>query len=290
MSEKLEIKGINKKFGKQVILDDINIEFETGHIYGMFGRNGVGKSTLCNIMTDKLMPDSGEVLIDNKRISGNTEELKKICHVREKDVFLSDIKVKNIFKTYRAFFENYDKELEERLIKRFDINIKKAYGKLSRGQKSMVMIIAGLSSNAEITIFDEPTIGLDVANRKIFYEELIQKYSEEMNTYIITTHLVEEMEKLIEKVIIIGDKKIKFSGDIEDLKEKSYLLTGKIEDLKKLSFFEDTKEFKKFGLNETIFYYGKISGDDLENIKSNKIELGKPEFEDIFLKITEEVK
>lgn len=290
MSDKLEIRGINKKFGKQVILDDINVEFETGHIYGMFGRNGVGKSTLCNIMADKLYPDSGEVCINGEKISKNSNELKKICHIKETDIFSTDIKVKNVLKAYRYFFENYDKELEERLIKRFDINVKKTYGKLSRGQKSMVMIIAGLSSNAEITIFDEPTIGLDVANRKIFYEELMQKYSETMNTYIITTHLVEEMEKLIEKVVIINNKSIKINEDIEDLKEKSYLITGKSDDLKNLSFYDEVKEYKKFASTETVFYYGKISGDDEEYIKSKDLKLEKPTLEDIFLKTTEEVR
>ena len=169
MTNNIKIKDISKKFQNQIVLDDINLDIEAGHIYGIFGRNGTGKTTLCNIIADKLSPDSGKVTIDGEKISGNSEQLKKICHIKESDIFSSDMKVKNIFKSYSYFFENYDKNEEERLIKRFGINTKKAIGRLSKGQKSAVMIVAGLSSNADITIFDEPTTGLDVANRKIFY-------------------------------------------------------------------------------------------------------------------------
>lgn len=282
----IQIKDISKRFQNNTVLDDINLEIELGHIYGIFGRNGTGKTTLCNIISDKLSADSGEVTIDGEKISGNANQLKKICHIKESDIFSADMKVKNIFKSYSYFFENYDKNEEERLIKRFGINTKKAIGRLSKGQKSAVMIVAGLASNAEITIFDEPTTGLDVANRKIFYEELIEKYSENMGTYLIITHLVGEIEKIIEKVIMINDKKILVNEDIEDLKTKSNLLSGKKEDLERLSFYSETKDFKKLGSTKTVFYYGNISGDDLETIKRFKIDIEKAEFEDIFANIT----
>ena len=289
MSATLKVQGLSKKFGKQVVLDNINLELEPGHIYGILGRNGTGKTTLCNIITDKLFADSGDVTLDGEKISRNLEQLKRICHARESDIFSTDTKVKDIFKTYSYFFENYDKETEERLIKRFGIDTKKAYGKLSRGQKSAVTVTAALASNAEITIFDEPTTGLDVANRKIFHEELMEKYSEDMGTYIIITHQVGEIERVIEKLIIIDKNKIGAYEDVDNFKSKSNLLSGKEEDLKKLSFYCDSKEFKQFGSTKTIFYYGNISGDDLETIKEKGIEVGKAEFEDAFVTITKEV-
>ena len=130
---------------------------------------------------------------------------------------------------------------------------------------------------------------LDVANRKIFYEELMEKYSEDMGTYIIITHQVGEIERIIEKLIIIGGNKIAIDTDVDNFKSKSNLLSGKDEDLKKLSFYGESKEFKKFGSTKTIFYYGNISGDDLETIRERDIEVGKAEFEDAFVTITKEV-
>lgn len=130
---------------------------------------------------------------------------------------------------------------------------------------------------------------VDVANRKIFYEELMEKYSEDMGTYIIITHQVGKIERIIEKLIIIDENKIGVYEDVDNFKSKSNLLSGKDEDLKKLSFYGESKELKKFRSTKTIFYYGNISGDDLETIKEKGIEVVKAEFEDAFVTITKEV-
>ena len=110
-----------------------------------------------------------------------------------------------------------------------------------------------------------------------------------MGTYIIITHQVGEIERIIEKLIIIDENKIGVYEDVDNFKSKSNLLSGKDEDLKKLSFYGESKELKKFGSTKTIFYYGNISGDDLETIKEKRIEVVKAEFEDAFVTITKDV-
>ena len=283
MSVAIEIKNVSHNFKDKVVCDNISMDFEENKIYGLLGKNGTGKSTLINIITNQLICKSGEVKIFGENPRENVSVLEYICVVREKEFFDLTYKVKDIFKAYSCFYKGYDYELQDKLCRLFEINKKLVYKKLSRGMKTLVSNIIGICSNAPITIFDEPTIGLDAVNRQEFYNVLLESYMNKNRTIIISTHLINEVEELLEKVVMIKDGKIRVNDYIEEVREKSYYISGKREDLNRLSILQEMILVKAFGNNKTCAYYGDLSDKDLMIIESSEIDLDKMSLQDLFI-------
>ncbi|RDY26380.1 ABC transporter ATP-binding protein [Romboutsia weinsteinii] len=279
----IEIKNVSHSFGEEVICDNISIGFETNKIYGLLGKNGTGKTTLINIIANQLLCDMGEVKIFGKTPTEDIKVLDGLCIVREKEFYEQEYKVKDMFKSYSYFYENYDHKLQEKLCKIFEINPKLVYKKLSRGMKTLVSNIIGICSNAPITIFDEPTIGLDAVNRQEFYNILLDSYVNKKRTIIISTHLIDEVEELLEKVVIIKDGRVEVDEYIDIVKEKSYYITGRRDDLSKISILKDKTPTKSFGSNLVYSYYGDISDEDLELIEGLDIDLDRMSLQDMFI-------
>ena len=168
----------------------------------------------------------------------------------------------------------------------FDIDSKKPYRKLSRGMKSIVSNIIGICSNASITIFDEPTIGLDADNRNEFYKILLDSYIKNPRTIILSTHLINEVENLIENVVIIHKGKVIVDDSIDNISQKSFYISGDKSDLEKLQCLKDTTPDKSFGSKQVYKYYGKINEDDLEFIESLNINLETMNLQDMFVHLT----
>lgn len=279
----IEVKNLNHNFKDKTICDNMNIKFEKNKIYGLLGKNGVGKSTLINIITNQLLCESGEIKIFGKSANEDISVLDDICVVREREFFDNQYKVKDIFKAYSYFYKNYDYELQDKLCKVFEINQKLVYKKLSRGMKTLISNIIGICSNAPITIFDEPTIGLDAVNRQEFYNILLDSYMHNNRTIIISTHLINEVEELLEKVVIIKDGEVKVDDYIDEVREKSYYISGKKEDLERLSILKDENPIKVFGSNVIYSYYGDLNEEDLVLIEDLNIDIDKMSLQDLFI-------
>lgn len=281
----IEIKNLDYKFKDKEVFKNLNIDFEENKIYGLLGKNGAGKTTLINIMTNQLMSRNGDIKVLGLDPRVNPEILEEVCVVREREFYYNEAKVKTIFSMYSSFYSNYDKELEKKLCEVFDINPKSRYKKLSRGMKTSISNIIGICSNAKITIFDEPTIGLDPINRKEFYEILLESYTNKNRTIIISTHLIDEIGELLEKVAIIKDGSILVNDYIENINKKSYYISGNKEDLKRLKILKEVKEVRSFGNIVTYSYYGDIDENDMKIINECGIEIDTMNLQDLFINI-----
>ena len=223
-------KNIVKKYGKDTVLKNVDVEIETGKIYGLIGRNGAGKTTLLSILTAQNPATEGTVTLDGKPVWENEEALSHICYSREiSQVTMfgpNTLKVKDYLGTAKAFYANWDEEYAKELIKLFNINPKKRINKLSKGMLSAVTIIVAMASKAEITILDEPVAGLDVVAREQFYKLVIDEYAATGRTFVISTHIIEEAASLFEKVIIIDDGQIMIEENTEELLARAYRVSG----------------------------------------------------------------
>ena len=222
----IEVKNITKDYGNTKALDNINLTFEPNKIYGLLGRNGAGKTTLLNLMTNKVFPTTGDITIDGDTVYENDKALNNIFYMMEKNYYPEGLKVKEIFAWTKEYYTLFDIEYANALAKKFELNVNKKVKTLSTGYTSIFKAIIALASNASIIMFDEPVLGLDANHRNMFYKELISNYSEKPKTVIISTHLIEEVETVLEEVIIIKEGKLIVKKPVEELMASAYIISG----------------------------------------------------------------
>ena len=205
-------KNICKQYGKQEVLKNLDITIKSGCIYGLIGRNGVGKTTLLGILTGQNKANSGEITLDGEQVWENKKALSQICFSRElqkaTQAFQTGYKVNAYLKMAEMYYPNWDKEYAKKLVAHFKLDEKKHIYKISKGQSSMVSIIVALASRSPITILDEPTAGLDIVARDNFYKLLLKDFEENQRTFILSTHIIDEASSIFERVLILDDGKI----------------------------------------------------------------------------------
>lgn len=222
------LKEVTKVFEDTKAINNISLEIESNKIYGLIGRNGAGKTTLLKLLANQLIPTSGTIMIGDNILRNNDELTQKVCIAREtiNTKGITGYKLKLIFRLASFVYPNWDEVFYKKLIKEFNLDINKKYIKLSKGMQTMVGIIIGLASRSSLTLFDEPYIGLDPVARELFYEILINDYEENPRTIIISTHLINELENLFEKVIIINEGSLLLNEEIETIKNKARIISG----------------------------------------------------------------
>jgi len=206
-------KGVEKSYGKQKVLHGLDLQIRPGCIYGLIGRNGVGKTTLLGILTGQNTHDAGTVTYGGQPVWENPAALADICFSRELNGGAasqgrSALKVKDYLRAGAIFYPRWDADYAERLIRLFKLDVKKQILRLSKGQASMVTVVLALASRAPITILDEPVAGMDVVAREQFYRLLLDDYAETGRTFIISTHIIEEAANVFERVVILDEGRV----------------------------------------------------------------------------------
>lgn len=277
----IEVKNLTKRFGDVIALDNVSFCFEENKIYGLLGRNGAGKSTLLNLITDRIFPDSGTVLIDGVTAKEDDRVLGKIYLMSEKTYYPERMKVKEAFHWSKVFYPNFDEEYAVKLAKRFELNINKPVKSLSTGYTSIFKIVIALSVNAPYILLDEPVLGLDANHRDLFYRILIERYSENPCTIVISTHLIEEVSNVIEDIIIIKQGKIIKNESREQLLSQGYTVSGVASIVDVYVADKDVIGVDQIGGLKTVYVLGKLDKNVPEGIEISKLDLQK-----LFIQLT----
>lgn len=253
---KLVCENLAKAYGKNTVLENLNLTLESGKIYGLIGRNGAGKTTLLSIMSNQNPASGGQVTMDGENIWENRKALDRLCFSRELNVSaesgLAAYTVKNYLKTAACYFANWDKEMAERLVKLFELNTKAKLGKLSKGMLSMVTITVAMASKAEFTFLDELVAGLDVVAREQFYKLLLDEYTETGRTFVVSTHIIEEAADVMEEVIIIDKGNILCKRNTQELVDSARYVTGLAEQVDGATAGLDCHHPEKLGRSKGV--------------------------------------
>ena len=232
---KLICEQITKRYKDKVALDQVSLTLEQGKIYGLIGRNGAGKTTLLSILTAQSPATSGTVTLDGMPVWEDRKALEHLCFSRELNISsesgLGSMKVKEYLRIASIYYPHWDAAMAEKLVRLFELPLKKRMNKLSKGMLSMVTIIVALSSKAEFTLLDEPVAGLDVVAREQFYKLLLEEYTETGRTFVISTHIIEEAADVLEEVIILKDGKVLLESETQALVDSARYISGRAEDV-----------------------------------------------------------
>lgn len=276
----IELKGLTKYYKTNCALDNVSMVFEKDKIYGLLGRNGAGKSTMLNLISNRIFPTSGEIYIDGEKSIENDKVLNKVYCMSEKNLLPRTFSVKDAIKTTKYFYHNLDEDYAFKLCESYELDTRKKLQGLSTGYNSISKIIIALASNADYVFFDEPVLGLDANHRELFYKQLIEKYSNDGGTFIISTHLIEECANLIEKAVIIKDGKVIENRDTDDLLSSSYTVTGSVENVDKYCIGKQVIGSDRIGGMRSAYIMGKP-----ENVPEG-LEVSKASLQSLFIQMT----
>lgn len=239
----IEVENITKKFRQKKVLRNLSFSVPRGVVYGLLGRNGAGKTTTIRILLGLLFPDSGMSGVLGLDSQKSGEKIRqKVGYVSEGQQLYQWMRIKEILWFNGSFYKDWDRDYAESLIYRFELDPEDKIGSLSRGMLSKLSLTLALGHRPELLILDEATAGLDAIVRREFLDSIIELVNTEGHSVLVSSHLLSDIERVVEQIGILQDGNITKSGDLEGFKNTYRKV--------KLSF-ENPPE-KEFGLPDTI--------------------------------------
>lgn len=215
--ELVKCSNLCKEFDHKKILKNVTLTIPKGKIIGLLGKNGMGKTTLLKLINDLLTPTSGEVLIHGEKPNINSKKI--ISYLPERTYLDKSMKVSQIITFFDEFYDNFNKEKAIKLLKDLDLDINSKVSKMSKGMQEKLQLILVMSREAELYILDEPLGGVDPATRDYILDTILSNFSEGASV-IISTHIISDIERILDDVIFIDKGEIVLTSSADDLRNK----------------------------------------------------------------------
>lgn len=226
MSNAIELRAVTRKFGRTMAADGMDFHVPDGSITGLLGRNGAGKTTAMAIIAGQDRTTGGTVEVLGGNPFENAGILREVSFVRDNQRYPDGYKLHHVLRIAPDFAPNWSAELAAELVERLHIPSGIQLTKLSRGQLSAVAIVLGLASRARVTLLDEPYLGLDVTARATFHEVLLRDFGEHPRTVLLSTHLIEESDRMLDRVVIVDRGRTVVQGDAEQARAMAFTVNG----------------------------------------------------------------
>ncbi|MBF0816549.1 ABC transporter ATP-binding protein [Microbacterium paludicola] len=287
MTAVIEVRNLTKRYRDTLALDDVSFDIERDTIYGFLGRNGAGKTTAMSILTAQNFATSGTVRVFGEHPYENARVLSRLCFVRESQKYPDDATPLHAFAAARLFFPNWDQDFANALIADFQLPVKTRIKKLSRGQLSAVGVIIGLAARAEVTFFDEPYLGLDAVARQIFYDRLLADYAEHPRTVLLSSHLIDEVANLIERVLVIDQGRIVMDETTEDARDKATNLVGDAEAVEPFISGREVIHRESLGRVTSVTFLGALSAAERAEAQAAGLDLAPVSLQQLIVRSTQ---
>ena len=211
----LECENLSKNYGGLRALDELNLKLESGKIVGLLGPNGHGKTTLIKTLSGLLRQDKGTVLIVGKQVGVETKKI--VSYLPERSYLSPGMKIREVAKFFEEFYEDFDIKRANAMIDELGLDRESRLKSLSKGNREKVQLIMVMSRKAKLYLLDEPMGGVDPAARDYILKTIISNYSEDA-TVIISTHLIQDVEQILDEVVFLKDGKVMFHRDVDELR------------------------------------------------------------------------
>ncbi len=291
MDSVIEVNNLTHYYGKRLIYDDLSFEVPKGKILGLLGKNGTGKTTTINILSGYLKPQKGECKIFGENIQTlSPQTRRKIALLIEGHIQYSFMTIEEIERYYSAFYPNWNKDAYYELMKKLKVAPKQKISRMSCGQRSQVTLGLILAQNAELLVLDDFSLGLDPGYRRLFIEYLREYAKAEEKTVFLTSHIIQDMEKLIDDCIIMDYGKILLHKDVNDLMRNFRRFSFNVpneqqfsadSNIYNASIIKNVGEIFSFSDKEYIENYLSQNGIDYSMLREQHLNL-----EDIFIGLT----
>jgi ABC-2 type transport system ATP-binding protein len=232
----LRVSGVSRRFRATKALDDLSLIIPTGQIVGLLGRNGAGKSTLLRIVSGMLRPSSGEVALAGDAVYDNARALGKLCLIGDTPDFGHLGKPGELLYVCAGLFPAWDAGYARELMARFELPLNRRMRTYSRGMQTALMLCVGLASGAQLTVFDEPSLGLDAVMRERFYDLLLaEKRRSPGRTFVLSTHLIDEVARVLDAAVLIDVGHFLCAGTVAQLQQGYLSVSGAADDVRELT-------------------------------------------------------
>ena len=206
---------------KKEVLDRINLEVGSGHICGLLGKNGEGKTTLLNLLSGQIFPDQGSCLVLEEIPSERNARFLQQIFLLPEEISMPEVTAIEYIKMYAAFYPTFRDDICKACVESFEINLSDRLSKMSQGQRKKVAITLALAAHTPLLLLDEPTNGLDIPSKATF-RRLVASLIDDNQTVIISTHQVRDLESLIDTVLILDQRQILLNKTLNEIGEKLY--------------------------------------------------------------------
>ena len=220
----IEFTGVTKKYGGTTAIDSLSLKIPERGIYCLLGRNGAGKTTFMKLLAGHIAATGGKIILDGKTVS--TGRMPECVNFIDSGSAQFNMRVSALIDAAADLQEGFDRDFAREMTRRFGLDTGKKFKSLSFGMKTMLTAIITLSNRSKVILLDEPTMGFDAIMRDQFSTLLLESYHAHPRVLIVSTHLIDEIAKVTERLIIIDKGRIILETGIGDIDEKAYTLTG----------------------------------------------------------------
>lgn len=284
----IKLEKVSKSYGNNIVLDNIDLCLENNRIYGLIGRNGVGKTTLMKILSDQIVNYQGQIYYEGSNIKNNNLLKENIVYIGE-DFLTYNLEAQKLIKIVeyiKYLYPHFNQDRFDELTKLFKIDLFDKYRKLSLGNQSLFRNIIALSLQAKFLLLDEPSVGLDEINRDMFYQKLLDYQEIDGSTIVISSHILSDIEKIVTDIVILNRGKIIVNDSINDILEKSIIITTNEDYIK---YFENKNIVKKTYLGKQIilYAYDKFTDNEISTMREVS-DISRLNLKELFLALSKE--
>lgn len=288
MTFDVELKNVSLQYKDFKALDNVSLKLDGGKIYGLLGRNGAGKTTLLSLLAALHKQTEGEIEIGGETSFENADIMQHVAFLYDSDLSYEYEYVNAMLEIVGRYRPKFDAEYADYLIKRFKLPTDKYVKDLSKGMQSALGVTMGLASRAPLTIFDEVYLGMDAPTREIFYQELLEDQAKHPRTFILSTHLVSEMDYLFDEVVIIDKGIFVLHEEYETLVSKGASITGSSEAVDEFVSDKTRLSEQRLGNTKSVMIYDYLDEARRQEALQSGLEIGPISLQDLFIYLTSE--